>query len=241
MPKKILIYGGSSLISKELINIYYKEGYNFIIFCRKKELVLSHLSDLQLDNNRFKIFDTDLIDLQKNLEIVSKLEDNFDGVIWIAGYTGDPENEFNNIELASNNIKINFLNPVLIINQLLPKIIDNGEGFLAVVCSVAGLRGRAKNIFYGSSKSGLITFLSGLRQKFHNKISILTIIPGYISTNSFKENAPNFLIASPKKAASIIVKSINAKKEIIYINSFWRIIMFFVKNIPEKIFKKLKF
>ena len=35
--------------------------------------------------------------------------------------------------------------------------------------------------------------------------------------------------------------TIKAKKEIIYINSFWRIIMFFVKNIPEKIFKKLKF
>ena len=162
MSKKILIYGGSSLISKELINLYYKEDYNFIIFCRKKELVLSYLVDLKLDNNKFKIFDIDLIDLQKNLDLVSKLEDNIDGVIWISGYTGDAENEFSNIELASKNIKINFLHPVLIINKLLPKIIDNGKGFLAVVCSVAGLRGRAKNIFYGSSKSGLITYLCGL-------------------------------------------------------------------------------
>ena len=53
----------------------------------------------------------------------------------------------NDIELASNNIKINFLNPVLIINKLLPKIINNGEGFLAVVCSVAGLRGELKIFF----------------------------------------------------------------------------------------------
>ena len=203
--------------------------------------MLSDLSNLKLDNNKFEIFETDLIDLQKNLELISKLDDNIDGVIWISGYTGDPKKEMNDIELASNNIKINFLNPVLIINKLLPKIINNGEGFLAVMCSVAGLRGRAKNIFYGSSKSGLITFLSGLRQKFHNKLNIVTIIPGYMSTNSFKESAPNFLITSPKKAATIISKAIKAKKEIIYINSFWRIIMFFVKNIPEKIFKKLKF
>ena len=83
---------------------------------------------------------------------------------------------------------------------------------MAVMCSVAGLRGRAKNIFYGSSKSGLITFLSGLRQKFHNKLNIVTIIPGYMSTNSFKESAPNFLITSPKKAATIITKAIKAKK-----------------------------
>ena len=68
MPKKILIYGGSSLISKELISIYSREDYNFIIFCRKKEFVLSELSNLKLDNNKFEIFETDLIDLQKNLE-----------------------------------------------------------------------------------------------------------------------------------------------------------------------------
>ena len=67
MPKKILIYGGSSLISKELISIYSREDYNFIIFCRKKEFVLSELSNLKLDNNKFEIFETDLIDLQKNL------------------------------------------------------------------------------------------------------------------------------------------------------------------------------
>ena len=64
--------------------------------------LFSYLLSILTINNLNKIFDTDLIDLQKNLEIVSKLEDNFDGVIWIAGYTGDPENEFNNIELASN-------------------------------------------------------------------------------------------------------------------------------------------
>ena len=62
-----------------------------------------------------------------------------------------------------------------------------------------------------------------------------------MSTNSFKESAPSFLITSPQKAASIIVKAINTKKEIIFINSFWRVIMFFVKNIPEKIFKRMKF
>jgi len=236
-----LIYGGSSLISKELISIYSREDYNFIIFCRKKESVLSELSNLKLDNNKFEIFETDLIDLQKNLEYISKLDDNIDGVIWISGYTGDPAKEMNDIELASNNIKINFLNPVLIINRLLPKIINNGEGFLAVMCSVAGLRGRAKNIFYGSSKSGLISYLSGLRQHYNNKINILTIIPGYMSTNSFREDAPNFLITPPKKAASIIFNAIKSKREIVYINFYWRVIMYIVRLIPEKIFKKLNF
>ena len=117
-----MIYGGSSLISKELISIYSRKIIILSFSVEKKESVLSDLSNLKLDNNKFEIFETDLIDLQKNLELISKLDDNIDGVIWISGYTGDPAKEMNDIELASNNIKINFLNPVLIINKLLPKL-----------------------------------------------------------------------------------------------------------------------
>ena len=53
--------------------------------------------------------------------------------------------------------------------------------------------------------------------------------------------APFFLISSSKKSAQIINKAIESKKEIVYINFFWRIIMFFISLIPEKIFKKFKF
>ena len=38
MMKKILIYGGTSLISLELIKIYLKDNYEFIIFTRNKEI-----------------------------------------------------------------------------------------------------------------------------------------------------------------------------------------------------------
>tara|TARA_B100000700_G_scaffold243273_1_gene271088 strand:+ start:1759 stop:2484 length:726 start_codon:yes stop_codon:yes gene_type:complete len=241
MSKKILIYGGSSLISKELINIFVKENYSFVIFCRKAEVFFNNISSLNIEKNKFDVFEADLLDLQKNFELISKIEKKLEGVIWVAGFTGDPTKEFENAELTENNIKINFLHPALIINKLLSKINIDEKGFLAVISSVAGLRGRAKNIFYGSAKSALISFLSGLRQKFNGKLNILTIIPGYMSTKPFKENAPQLLITSPEKAAQIIVRAIKSKKEIVYINSLWRIIMFTIKLIPEKIFKRLKF
>ena len=241
MSKKILIYGGSSLISKELINIFSKKNYSFIIFCRKAETFFDNISSLKIEKNRFDVFEVDLLDVEKNFEFISKLENNLEGVIWVAGYTGDASKEINDVKLLENNIKINFLHPILIINKLLSKINMNGEGFLAVISSVAGLRGRGKNVFYGSGKSALISYLSGIRQRFNNKLNVLTIIPGYIKTKSFKENAPNFLITSPKKAALIIFKGIKSKKEIVYVNFLWKIIMLFVRLIPEKIFKKLNF
>ena len=241
MSKTLVIYGGSSLISQELIVIFSKENYNFIIFFRNKKKFLNEISKFNVNQNNMKIFEADLLEIEKNLELIENLKNDIDGVIWVSGNTGDPSKEFNHTDLASNNIKLNFLNPVLIMNKLLLKTKKNGESFFAVICSVAGLRGRAKNIFYGSSKSGLISYLSGLRQHYNNKINILTIIPGYMSTNSFREDAPNFLITPPKKAASIIFNAIKSKREIVYINFYWRVIMFIVRLIPEKIFKKLNF
>ena len=241
MNKKILIYGGSSLISLELIKIYNNEEYEFIIFCRNKNKFIERLKELDLSTNKFTIFESDLIELEKNLKIISEIKNDLDGLIWVAGETGDAIIEFENTAEAKKSIDINFLNPILIISKLTLKIKQNNNSFIAVITSVAGLRGRQKNFFYGSANSGMISFLSGLRQKFSGKISVLTIIPGYMKTKKFNIDAPELLVTSPKKAARIIDNAIKNKKEVVYINFLWRVIMFFLGLIPEKIFKNFKF
>ena len=127
MSKKILIYGGNSLISKELIKIFNKEEYDFIIFCRKAEMFLDTVSSLNIEKKNFEIIEAELEDLDSNLKLVSELENNIEGVIWVAGYTGDPSEEFKDIRLCQNNFKVNFLHPVLIINKLLTKNTKSGR------------------------------------------------------------------------------------------------------------------
>ena len=53
-------------------------------------------------------------------------------------------------------------------------------------------------------------------------------------------NLPPFLVDKPNDAANLIYDGILKKKDII-ISFKWRIVMFFVKILPERIFKKLKF
>ena len=75
-------------------------------------------------------------------------------------------------------------------------------------------------------------------------ILVTTIIPGYMSTKPFRElnqKPLSLLITNPRKVATIVKKSINNKKEIVYINNFWRVIMLIIKFIPEKIFKRFSF
>ena len=246
--KKIIIFGGTSEISLELFKLYSSETEKFIIFCRDKKKFLEIIKEKNYpinDKDKIEIFETDLYDLDENLKIVHNFKNEISGIFWIAGYTGDGIKEYEKIDQAEKNIKINFLNPTIILSEIAKKMIKNKNSFIAVFTSVAGLRGRKKLIYYSSSKSGLIAFLSALRQKlFEDKILVTTIIPGYMSTKPFRDlklKAPSLLVTSPKTAASILKRSIDNKKEIIYINNFWRVIMFAIKIIPERIFKRFSF
>ena len=237
----IIIYGGSSLIAKELIKKLSVKYKKFIIFCRKKNYIDQYIKELELHDLDIKIFETDILNLDKNYSIIQDLN-YVRGLIWLTGATGNPEEEFLDNEKCEKTIRVNFLNPVLIINKIIPKIIEDADSFVVVLASVAGLRGRKKNLYYSSSKSGLIAYLSGLRQKLaEKKINVVTVIPGYMKTRQFNLKAPSFLITSPKKASDIICNAIYSKKEIVYINFVWKIIMLVVRLLPEKIFKKLNF
>jgi decaprenylphospho-beta-D-erythro-pentofuranosid-2-ulose 2-reductase len=243
--KNIIIYGGTSQVAINLINFYLNECEKIIVFCRSakkfKEIMANH-NNL---SGEIEIIEIDLSDLNKNLEIIKTFSQNISGIFWISGFTGNADIEYQNISEAKNNLTVNFFNPIIIINELSKKMIKNHNSFIVAFTSVAGLRGRKKQLFYSAAKSGLISYLSGLRQKLYlDKIHVMTVIPGYMNTEPFKKgnwNAPKFLITEPNKVAFVIKRSLIKKREIIYINFYWFLIMNFLKIIPEKIFKKLKF
>ena len=240
--KHIIIYGGSSLISRELLKILTQEYNQFTIFCRKRNIVEEYINEIKTENVKINIYETDLLDLEKNFSFIDKLENNISGLIWISGLTGKPDEELLDPIKCETVIRINFLNPVLCINKIIPKIETGKNSFIVALTSVAGLRGRSKRLFYSSAKSALIAYLSGLRQKLNREqINVITVIPGYMKTKPFNIKAPSFLITSPEKSAQIVYNAIKREKEIVYINFFWKIIMFCINLLPEKIYKKLKF
>ena len=116
---------------------------------------------------------------------------------------------------------------------------------LDVVClsSIAGIRGRKKNMYYSATKAGLNSFLSSLRQKCHKKkIRIFTVLPGYVDTRMISNlSPPKLLVVSPKRICNKIVRSLERNQQIIYPNFIWKIVSLTLRLIPEKVFKTLKF
>jgi hypothetical protein len=115
-------------------------------------------------------------------------------------------------------------------------------GVIAVIGSVAGDRGRASNYLYGSAKSAVHAFASGLRAQLRAAgVHVVTIKPGFVATKMTAHlSLPPLLTADPTSVARRIVVAIDRRRDVVYVPGFWRPIMFIVRHLPEAIFKRLK-
>ena len=242
MKKTVLIIGANSDIAKEISNVFLEKKYFLHLMTRNdEELMLHNKNNLFKEN--CKVYKFDPKNHKEFSERISEMKPSPEICIIANGYMGNSNLENNFFEDFEKIVKVNFLDPAILSTKVIEFYLSNNiDGNISIISSVAGLRGRAKNYIYGASKSAITTFFSGLRQK-HSKenITFTSIILGFVNTRMTKREKINkFLNSSPKKVAIKIVTAIENKKEI-YFPFKWKIIMFIINLIPEKIFKKLNF
>jgi short-subunit dehydrogenase len=93
---------------------------------------------------------------------------------------------------------------------------------------------------YGAAKSGLHTYLSGLRNRLGRAgVHVMTVKPGFVDTAMTFGQPGLFLVASPEAVARACLDAAAKRKNEIYVPWFWWGIMAMIRAIPERTFKKL--
>lgn len=143
--------------------------------------------------------------------------------------------------LVDGTITDSFTGPARFLTMLAPLQEERGKGTVVGVGSVAGDRGRLGNYVYGSSKAGFHTYLSGLRNRLgRSGVHVVTVKPGTVDTAMTWGMDKLPFLAQPEKVASDILSAADKKKNIIYTPIIWWPVMTIIKNIPERIFKKMQ-
>ena len=240
--KNVLILGANSDISKQLIIKLSNLDARLTLFTRDTESLNLFLQSEIKDSKKISIFKIDLKNTVEFRKILDSLEYFPNIAISTIGQltNSSHENIFEN-SILEEMININYLYPAKCIQIICDYYIKKKitDGTIVALSSVAGYRGRKKNYEYGAAKAAFSTFLSGLRNKLYNKINVATIEPGFVNTKMTKNiKIPYFLADTPENLASKIMNVINNKRDS-YTPIKWRVIMFIIKMIPEKIFKKL--
>ena len=164
-----------------------------------------------------------------------------DVAVCIVGLLGDQAESQRDGAAAEHVMRTNYVGPALLMGALAERFERRGGGVLVGVSSVAGERGRASNYVYGSAKAGFTAFLSGLRSRLAaSGARVVTVKPGFVRTRMTDGmDLPARLTAIPEEVATAVVAAIRRHRDVIYVRRVWRPIMFVLRAVPERLFKRM--
>jgi len=245
MTRTILILGATSAIARGVAEAFAEQGYALYLASRDEEENQRIAADLGIRYGvavQYGLFDVQ--DLASHPEFIRQVEQScgpLAGVVLAVGYLGEQQRAIRECKETQAIIERNYMGPCSILNECANRLESQKEGFIIALSSVAGDRGRQSNYIYGSAKSGLSTYLQGLRNRLHSVgVRVITVKPGFVDSAMTFGKKGLFLVASPQEVGKKIVQSLDKSTDVVYLPWFWRYIMWIICAIPERFFKRLK-
>jgi hypothetical protein len=239
----VAIFGASSEVGMELGQVFAKAGFNLMLVSRRCERLLPLKKDIELRYKvRVSLIELDVLEISAVDQFFREYEEGFPVVSCICfGYLGNESEARTNFDEFQRILQVNYFCAAYISNCVGRIYHGRGGGCLIGFSSVAGDRGRGSNYMYGSAKAGFSTFLSGLRNHLSGRnVHVMTVKPGFIDTKMTAHlTLPKTLTLSAQEVAMRVFKAYKRKNDVVYIGWYWRYIMFVIRSIPERIFKKL--
>ncbi len=119
-----------------------------------------------------------------------------------------------NIDDVEQTFRVNVMGVIYSIEAVLPGMLQNGNGHLVAVSSLAALKGLPGESAYCASKAAVNTYMEGLRIALRGRgVAVATVCPGFVDTSiaPMDATATPFLI-SAETAARAIAKVIVGRK-----------------------------
>jgi decaprenylphospho-beta-D-erythro-pentofuranosid-2-ulose 2-reductase len=245
-PGWVLLVGASSGIGRSLAREFAAHGHNLVLAGRDTDDLERSATDLRvrfgvdakpafvdaLDESKYQSFFDDC---------VAKAGGSLSGLVLAHGSLPLQEKVQQDLALVEETIDTNFTSFAALLTLGANELEKHNRGFICVISSVAGDRGRPSNYVYAAAKAGTTAFLQGLRARMHKVgVTVLTVKPGFVDTAMIWGKPGVFLVASPRRVSREIYDAVATGKSEIYTPGFWRYIMFMVKSIPEGMFKRMR-
>ncbi|TAH04597.1 MAG: SDR family oxidoreductase [Sphingobacteriales bacterium] len=239
----VLILGASSDIAMAIAKEFAANQYNVQLAARNVQRLTAAQSDIAIRySNSCTLHEFDAVNYASHHAFFQSLPVKPDVTICVFGVMHNEDDSFTNWHLAQQMIDTNYTGAVSILNIIAAHYQQQQKGCIAGISSVAGERGRASKLIYGSSKAGFTAYLDGLRNYlFKSGVHVVTVKPGFVYTKMTEDlKLPGLLTATPALVAKTVFAAVQKKKNTVYVKWMWRWLMLIIKNIPEFQFKKMK-
>jgi short-subunit dehydrogenase len=239
MNKKAIIVGASSGMGRGIAELLADNGYSVAITGRRLPL-LSETMNSRPGRIIISCFDVTVLDSvpAKLDELVSKLG-GLDLFVISAG--GGDLNETLDFTIEKKMIDLNVAAFTQLADWAYRYFRKQGQGHLAAISSIAGLRGLRHAPAYNATKAYQVSYLEALRQKSNYlklPITVTDIRPGFVDTPNAKGEG-RFWQASVSKASRQIYSALLARKKVVYITKRWWLVAMVMKLVPRFIYERV--
>jgi len=245
--KSVVIFGATSALARAVALEAAQDGYDVVLAARDEEECGYIAADVRTRTGVECVsLPFEALAFDQHEELVQACTDALsrlpDGVVVCFGHLPDQQQSQIDFNEARRTIDANFTATVSILSRFANAFGERGSGFIGVVTSVAGDRGRMSIYTYGAAKAGLNAYCQGLRNRLHHAgVTVTTIKPGFMDTKmTFGMGLPPLFTASPEQAGRATWRAIRRGRSTAYVLWFWRYIMLIFRAIPEWLFKRLK-
>ena len=244
--KRILLTGGSSGIGYQLSKKLLLEGSFLAVLARRKERLDKLTEEVKELGGRLFTYQCDVTDKDKVKDVIAEIFKAMGGIdiAVLNSGTGRPEciKSFN-AENAEAVFNTNVLGMVNCVEALLPIFLEQKNGVIAGVSSLADNRGYSMNGFYCGSKAAVTIILESLsgELKMHG-IKVVTIKPGFVRSEMTTRNDFKMpFLMDAENAADIIVKGLKKEKRIIQFPLITVIGSKFIGLLPVRLFEYFEY
>lgn len=227
--KRAIVIGASSGIGREVAKRLAADGWMVGVSARREELLFQLKDEIEASAAAEgkgvtpRVFVQPLdVTLDDSRDKVTSLIDKMGGVdlFFMASGTGSQNQDLNPV-VETSIAKVNVIGFMNMIDTAYNHMRTHGGGHIAIISSVAGIRGIGASPAYCATKRFQMTYLDALDQLSHvekNNITFTDIRPGFVKTEMLKHDYP--MVIGLNRAVDLIMNAVYRGTRVSYID--WR-------------------
>ncbi len=241
-PQTVVVLGGSSDIARAIVVALDSASLRTVVLgCRNVDTADVAGLEAQLSGASVTARHFDATDHGGHADWVAAVatdHGDLDIVIQAFGQLGVDAAE--DPVAAANLVDVNYAGAVSSGLAVADQLRTQGHGVLVSLSSVAGVRTRASNFVYGSTKAGLDAFSTGLGHALHGSgARVMTVRPGMVRTSMTEgmDDAPFTVDAADVAAAT--VNGLRKKKAVVWAPAKLQGVFGLLRFAPDFVWRKL--
>lgn len=240
--KKIIIIGASSGMGMRIATDFARAGWRVGVAARRLDR-LETIKELYPDRVACSAIDVTAQDAVEKFEDLIEMIDGMDILLYAAGcgWSNPDLDEAKDMATIDVNVK-GFTRIVNAAYRYFKATANVSRGRIAVITSIAGVKGLGVSAAYSATKRCQWTYLQALDQLAHMQhvnVSITDIRPGFVDTDLLDKKRSYPMLMSVDYVAPRIERAIMKRRRVAVIDSRWLIVSGLWRAIPNSLWPHL--